>query len=178
VPPGIEQHAFGDLKLQAPRIEAAFPQRRQDRRDQIGARELDRRNIDRNRTRARPLCRLPAFGLKHPFSNRGNDTGFFRDRDEFERGDGAPGQTVPAQQRFESGDPVRGQIKLRLIDQREFPKRQRAAQVDFEVAATVHLLVHRRLEEAIVSVPVAFRAMQGKIRVLQDLRAIEGAAGE
>jgi hypothetical protein len=66
---------------------------------------------------------------------------------------------VPAQQRFESGDPVRGQIKLRLIDQREFPKRQRAAQVDFEVAATLHLLVHRRLEEAIVSVPVAFRAM-------------------
>ena len=83
---------------------------------------------------------------------------------------------MPAQQRLEPGNGVRLQIELRLIDQREFVLRQRAAKIDFELAARLHVLVHRRLEEAKGALPVAFGAMQGEIRVLQDLLAV-GSGG-
>ena len=61
-PPGIEHHAFGSLEFQTLRVEAAFAERRHDRRDQIWALELDRRNIDGNLLRAAPACRLEAGG--------------------------------------------------------------------------------------------------------------------
>jgi hypothetical protein len=83
-PPRIEHYAFGDLKLQTPRIEAAS-QRRHNRRDKIWVLELDRRNIDGNLARTGPGCCLEAGGPKHPFSDRGNDAGIFRDRNKFER---------------------------------------------------------------------------------------------
>jgi hypothetical protein len=50
---------------------------------------------------------------------------------------------LPAQQGFEAGDAVQLQIELRLVDQPEFLLCQRTAKIDLEIAAGLHLLIHR-----------------------------------
>ena len=131
----LDQHALGDFDLEALRIEAGLEQDRKDHGRNVAAPEIDRRQIDRDRQRVRPRRRFPAGFAQHPFVDRSDRAGFFRQRNEQRGRHHAPHRVSPAQQRLEAENLAAGrglrlkiQFQLVLLQRRE---RCRAAALAF-----------------------------------------------
>lgn len=87
----------------------------------------------------------------------------------------------PAHQRLEAADVVPGDVDDGLIVELELARRKRPAQVVLQGARGLHLHVHRLLEEAHGAAPVALGAIEGKIRVPDEIvgrDAVGGAHGD
>jgi hypothetical protein len=117
-----KEDALGDFQLQPTRVETALRQRRQNRRDEVWAGELHGRDVDGDAQRLRPTGCFAAGRADHPFADRYYQTDLLSERNEIGRRDESSFRIMPAQQRFEAGDPFGGEIELWLIDECELAK--------------------------------------------------------
>ena len=106
-----QEQRFGDFKLEPQRRQSGMRQRRDHRLDQIAAAELHRRQIDGDLDVRGPFRRLGAGLAQHPFAERDDQSDILGDRNEVRRRDHALFGMPPAQQRFETADPVGGDIR-------------------------------------------------------------------
>src|SRR6185436_13538629 len=94
--------------------------------------ELARREIDGEAeigaALQMPRAHLPARRPEHPLADRHDRADLLRERDEVLRLHHPDTGTIPAQQRFESGDPSGLELELRLIDEKQLVALDRAAQ--------------------------------------------------
>ena len=79
-----EQRAFGDFELEPGRIEAGFGEDALDHVDEVGAAELQRRDVDRDGD-ARPRLAVEAGAAQHPFAERDDQPAVLGDRNELGR---------------------------------------------------------------------------------------------
>ena len=84
---------------------------------------------------------------------------------------------LPAQQRLEAGDAVRGEIDQRLVVQLEFAIGKGAPQVDLHVTAFLRLQIHFALEEMMHAAAVVLGAVQRHVGVAHQLFAVVAVAG-
>ena len=129
----LHDHAFGDLELEQARRHATDRQRLIDVLQQAFVDELARRKIDRHRDRPHSLA-LPRHVLQaslpeYPTTDRNDQAGFFRKRNEFARRQHGSILMAPAQQRLDAGDLAGDQIDLGLIVQQELVALQRVTEV-------------------------------------------------
>ena len=79
-----EQRALGDFEFEPGRVEIGFGENALHHVDEIGAAELQRRDVDRDRD-ARPGLAVEAGAAQHPFAERDDEPAVLGDRDEFGR---------------------------------------------------------------------------------------------
>ena len=97
---------------------------------------------------------------------------FLGDGDELHWWDQAPLRVVPAQQRFQTADPVLIEVHQRLIDQPELSARQRHLETLLEQAAVLEGLVHALFEEVVVAPTLALGAIERGIGILEQFSTI------
>ena len=124
----------------------------------------------------RPFCRLGARRPQYPLSDRHDQAGFFRKRDEFGGHDQAPLGMMPAQQRLKAADLAALEIDDRLVVEFELAIGKRAAHIPFEIAAGMHEFVQFGLEETERTAPAILGGVQREVRFLQDLIGIGSVA--
>ena len=90
-----EQHAFGELELEPRRVEFGLGQDALDHVDEIGAAELQRRDVDRD-GEARPGLAVEAGAAQHPGAELDDQAAMLGDGDEFDRRDFAARRMRPA----------------------------------------------------------------------------------
>src|ERR1017187_10429125 len=100
-----------------------------------------------------------------PLPDRDNESDLLDQWNERGWRDHAFFRMIPANQGLESADFIVRQIYHRLIIEFELASRQGLAQVPFHDAAGLHLQVHRRLEEAECTAPVALGAVEREVRI-------------
>src|SRR5262249_14456637 len=100
----LHEDPLGDLELEAIGRQTGYRQNASDRFVQIGSRELDRRQVDRNTKVARPGARSAARLGQRPLTELQDQAGVFRYRDEHTRWDHASHRMVPPRKRFKAGD--------------------------------------------------------------------------
>src|SRR5262245_24501628 len=80
---------------------------------------------------------------------------------------------MPTQESFEGGDLVGSKIDERLVVNLEFIVEQGISQVQLELSSLLHARVHFRLKEPVGPTTIRLRAVQGHVRVLQQLIGFE-----
>ncbi|CAH0219328.1 hypothetical protein SRABI106_01927 [Rahnella aquatilis] len=120
--------------------------------DQIRLLKLQRGKIHRYRplrmTGQMPFPQLATGFIEHPFANRDNQSGFFRQRQKHIRAEEVT-VALPAQQRFEATHrPVR-RNKFRLIVQTQLMVCNRQTQIIEHLQLVLGIGIHRRLEETV-----------------------------
>ena len=154
----LHQHRLGDLDLEPVGRQAGRGQRVDHRCGDVLPAQLHRRDVDRHLDIVRPAGGIGAGLPQHPFAERHDQPGFFRDRDEFGGRDHAADGMVPADQRLAAADFVRLQIQQRLVMQYELAVADRLAQVHLDRAARVDAGIHLAFEEPVGAAPVGLGA--------------------
>ena len=117
----------------------------------VGVSKLRARHVDRDRDRVEarilPDANLAARLVETPGTDLADHAALFRDRNELLRADEAELAVVPAQERLESRDGVRGEFDLRLIVEREFVSTDRRSEFLFDLEGTIGLRAERGLVE-------------------------------
>jgi hypothetical protein len=111
-----------------------------------------------------------AAGPEHdPVAELDDEPGLFGDGNKFRRRDGTPCRMAPTCQRFDGHHASRYDVDHRLVVDLQLITPDRFAQIDFQRAPSVgfRLHLHRINLEAIA--PLAFRSVEGKVGVAQDL---------
>ena len=149
--PVIDQLAFGQLQLQAARIDLMSAQGPGDGPHETRTAELHRRHIDPHlqivMAGAVPGGELAATFAQRPVAQRLDQVRLFGDRDELPGRDPASLGVAPAHQGFDAADPAARDIDLRLIMQLQLPPRDRGPQCVLELDALGRLASHRRRVE-------------------------------
>ena len=135
------------------------------------------RDIHGDRKLVRPVARDAAGFAQHPFADRQDQAGLFRQRDEFTRAYHTLRRVRPADQGLEALQPVCTQVVKRLEVQFEPAIADREPQIEFHLAASARLLVERGFEEVMVGLAVALGTIQRKIGVLHQGNAVLTVAG-
>ncbi len=139
----VHEDPLGDLELEPVRRQAGFGEYRCDRFEQVGRRELHRREVDGDLADARATCAaLRQASRQRPFAERQNEPAVLRHRDEDRRRHHALDRVTPSRQRLEAGDDVALQVDDRLIVQFQLVALDRLAQIHLDLATVVDLLVH------------------------------------
>ena len=114
--------------------------------------------------------RRGAAGLSNdPFTNGPNQSRLFRQRNERGWRDHPLFGMPPPYQGLQAADLAAGDVDDGLIVQFELAGQQRVAQILLESTSRLHLDVHFRFEEAQGAAPVALGAIEGQIRVPDQL---------
>jgi hypothetical protein len=120
----LHDQAFGQLELEAPRIEAAVPQRPHDLGDHGLLAELPGRDVDADADRRQacilPCPVLPASLAQDPIADRHDEARLLRHRNEPRGRDRPERRMIPADQRFDCKDFAGAQVELRLVEEEEF----------------------------------------------------------
>ena len=124
-----------------------FGQDALDHVDEIGAAELQRRNVDRD-GQARPGLAVEAGAAQHPVAELDDQAGMLGDRDEFGRRDLAAGRMGPAAERLDADHGLAALVDDRLVEQLQAVVFDRVAQVGLEQLAVGEVGVHRRVVDA------------------------------
>ena len=111
---------------------------------------------------------LPARFAQDPFADRLDDADLFRDRDEQRRFDLAAVRPLPTDERLESFRDAGRQRDDRLELDDEFPARERAAQVDFDLAALLQASLHARIEAPVDATPTGLCFVKGDVGILDQ----------
>ena len=129
-----------------------------------GGSKFDRRDVDRHRnrteTRLPPIRRLPAGFMQHPTTDRDDQAGVIRDRDEFRRRYDAAFGMVPANERLDADYRAGRQGHSRLVVQKELVPLQRLHEAAFDGLPFGFAGSHIRAERL---VPVA-AALLGRVK--------------
>src|SRR5688572_14441483 len=129
----LHEVTFGDLELDASRVNAARGHQPLDALMQIRLPELARREVHRHRTdpgsRRLPVLEVLARPPYRPVPDRDDQTGLLENRDELARQHHSALRVLPAQQRLGAARLAAGEKALRLVEKRELPAFQSAPQV-------------------------------------------------
>ena len=173
----LEQHGLGDLKLQAAGRKPGGGQCGDDGLHEAGACKLRGGDVHRHSRGARPGGGVGAGLPQRPFPQRNDESCFFGDSDELQRGRYAAHGTFPAQKRFETRDLVVREVDDRLIVQFEFALGQGLAEIDLKRPAGLGLRIHGRLEETMRAAALVLRLVESEIGVLQKAVRLGPVAG-
>ncbi len=142
-----EQRAFGDLEFEPGRIEAGFGEDPLHDVDEVGAAELQRRDIDGNKD-AGPGLGVEAGAAQHQFAERDDQAAVLGDRDELGRRDLAALRMGPAAKRFDAENGFAAVVDDRLIGHPQLVVLDRRPQVVLEQLAPEQVGVHRLVVDA------------------------------
>jgi hypothetical protein len=139
--------------------------------NQVAATKLYRRQVHGHLDSGRPFCGLRAGFPQYPFAERHDQTDVFGDGNEFGRRDHAVLRMMPAQERFEAADLIRGDIHQRLIVEFELAIGEGAAQVELHVPALLCFAVHLTLEEPVEATAIRLGAIKRHVGVTHQFLA-------
>ena len=159
-----EHGGLGHLQLQPEGRQPRLGEHLRDGAHQVPAGELHAGDVDGDLAVAAPAGGVTAGLAQHPLTQRHDQPGFFRHRDELRRRDPAPLRVAPAHQRLEAGQPAVGDVVLRLVvhaepaagqvrlgpvgvRQRPLRRGQRLTEFMDDEVALDHALAHRRVEQ-------------------------------
>ena len=167
---GIGHHrAFGELELQAARIEAGILDSAGGYASRLPCRNCEAVTLTATRSGGRPsrchALALPAGFAQHPFADGVDEPAFLGERDEVLGHDHAALRMPPADQRFGAVEVVGRGIDLRLVVQLELLLRQRVVQIALELDALARVRVHAGLEALHVVAAALLGAVHRRIGV-------------
>src|ERR1700737_3435195 len=116
---------------------------------QFPASELSRGKIHRYFDVVWPTCGIEAGLTDHPFAQRNYKTGVHRHWDELRGREHAALGMVPAQQSFQTNDPIVFYIDDWLVEQLELTVDNRSLQVGFQCAPRCDAGNHFRFKEPV-----------------------------
>ena len=146
-----------------------------DQRAGVGVGELGRRYVDAKRQRRpRPNPVLPdphlaAGGMGDPVAQIGDQAAFLRDGDEGCRRDQPPLRVVPANQRFEPGQPPVRQRHDGLVEQNELVPLDRAPHVALQPQHQQRFRPHFRREGKAAAAALRLGLMQRRAGMAQQI---------
>src|SRR5690606_31635311 len=123
---------------------------------------------NRHRKILGPLGGSAAGLANDPFTDRDDQAGFLRQRNELRWADQTLRRMWPADQRLEPVERIVAEAVERLKVQLEAALADRDAQVEFHLAPHARLLVERGLEEVIAGLAFAFGAIEREVGVLHQ----------
>ena len=147
-------------------------------RRNIGAVELDRREVDRNGGIAGPAPAFQAGLVQDLIADFDDESHFFGNGNELRRGNHSAFLVRPSQQRLASLNASGLQIEERLIVEFEFFALHRIAQIEFKISARLGVGFHFRLEPAPRTPAVRLRLIQSHVGVAQKLVGIDAVLGD
>jgi hypothetical protein len=132
----LDDRVLGELDVERGRIEAALAQHALDQELDPALAELHRREVDRHLHVAQPLVApdpvLAAGCAQHPGRQRRDEADVLGQPDELARPHQPALGMVPADQRLDPDQPVRGEVELRLVVDDELLGGERLAQLALE----------------------------------------------
>ena len=170
-----EERALGQLELQPVGVEIGLGQDALDHLDEVGAAELQRRDVDGD-GQARPGAAVEAGAAQHPFAQIDDQAGMLGDRNELRRRDLADGRMVPARQRLDADDLFAAGIHDRLVGGGEAVVLDGVEQVAFEELSVGQVGVHRRVVDAGAVAALVLGAIERHVGVAQNVGGVAGAA--
>jgi len=178
-----DERAFGDLQLQAGRVQAGLAEDGLDAGRDIGIAEMTARDVDAHEPggiaaelRAPGRHAAARLGENQPVE-LSNHPGVFSDFDELGRAEQAARRMAPPRQRLEAGDPSGGERHDRLMQDFEFVTIDGVAQIGLDAQSRDRALAHRRVEQLARGRGIRFRALQRDRRVLERVGRMRVAAG-
>ena len=170
-----QQRALGELELEPVGVEIGLGQDALDHFDEVGAAELQRRDVHRH-GQVRPGAAVEAGAPQHPLAEIDDQAGMLGDRDELRRRDFADGRMVPARQRFDADDLFAAGIHDRLVGGGKPVVLDGVEQVAFEEFAVGQVRIHRRVVDAGAVAAFVLGAIERHVGVAQNVGGIAGAA--
>ena len=170
-----EQRALGELELEPVGVEIGLLEDALDHVDEVGAAELQRRDVDGD-GQARPALAVEAGAPQHPLAELDDEAGVLGDRNEIRRRDLAGGRMVPARQRLDADHDRAAGVDDRLIGGGEAVVADRVQQIAFQELALRKVGVHRRVVDAGAVAAFVLGAIERHVGVAQDVGGVAGAA--
>ena len=112
-----------------------------------------------------PASELAAGLVEHPCANRHDQAGVLGHRDELGREHESADRVIPAQQRFEPGEPGLRQGDDRLVVHLQLVPFERAAKILFQPQSFLRRGEHRRVEDLTSGLAQLLRPVHRRIRV-------------
>ena len=165
----VQHHRLGDLQFKPVGRQTGFPQCGDGGGNKIMALELHGRQIDCDLQLARPIGRGRTCLPQHPLADRHDHAGLFGKGYELVGRNETSGRMPPAQQRFETGDPLGPKVDQRLIEQLELAGTQRLMEVEFHDTARLHPRIHFGMKQSKDTAPIGLRPIQGQVGTFQQL---------
>ena len=172
-----EQRAFGEFEFQAVGVEVGFRKHAFDQLDEVGAAELQRRDVDGD-GQPGPGAAVEAGAPQHIFAELDDQPGVLGDRNELRRRDRADRRMVPARQRLDADDIVAAGVDDRLIGRGQLAALDRVQQIAFEQLAVRQIGIHRRVIDAGAVAALVLGAIERHVGVTQNVGCIAGVAIE
>ena len=147
-------------------------------RRNIGAVELDRREVDCDRGIAGPAPAFQTGLVQDLIADFDDESHLFGNGNELRRGNHSAFLVGPSQQRLASLNASGLQIEERLIVEFEFFGVQGVAQIKFKISARLGVGFHFCLEPAPRTPAVGFRLIQSHVGVAQKLVRIDAVFGD
>ncbi len=178
----LEHRTLGQFQLQHRGLDVVLARELLDRLRQIGALQLNRRDVDRDRHRRAPAL-APANQILHDtlqdeVAYRHDETRFLGHGDKALGGHEAMCRVLPPQQRLHSEHVVGLDIDDRLIVNVELVVLHGHAQARLDRHPLLQLAVHRGVEELIVVTPAVLGLIHGRVRVPEQLAHVVAVARE
>ena len=175
-----QQHAFGNLQLEALGGEAGFAEHSPDQCRKRMRFELDRREVDGDRDMLRPVCGFGASGAKHPFADFVDEAEFLGERNERRGTDRAVLRVVPADQRFEARHVLGRSVDARLVDDAQLFFLDRHAKIGFHHLPFARRLMHFRREETEAPLARRLRGVKRQVGITHEIvrRAVVVVGGD
>ena len=172
----LEQQSLGDFQLKPLGRQAGGFQRIHHHGQEVAYTELQRRQINRHTHIVRPLRGVHTGTPQHQPADRIDETGFFRDGNEFAGRDHAV-LVRPAHQCLQAGDAAALEIDQRLIIGLQHVAFDGGAQINLDATAALSARVHFRFKETERSEPFALGARQRHVGILEQLLGVVTVAG-
>ena len=159
----MQQHMFGDFEFDPFGLQPMTVDRLRDRRGEMRIAHLRGRKVDRDPQILRPIGGLGDRLAHHPFADRHDQAGLFRDRQEVVGRDHPAHRMIPAQQRFVTRCPPALEIDHRLVVQPQFATRDRFGQILFELALVARLAIELVVVDRQIVAALALRREQREV---------------
>ena len=163
-----EQRALGDLELEPGGIKIGLGQNAFDHVDEIGAAELQRRDVDRDRE-ARPGLAVEAGAAQHLLAELDDQPAVLGNRNEFGGRNLAAFGMRPTAERLDAHHHFPAVVDDRLIGDPQAVVLDRGAQLVFQELALDQVRIHRRVVDAGSIAALVLRPVERQIGMAHDV---------